>query len=294
MPWSIYKIIYSFHIPLFVFLSGYFTKRTDPKFGRSLLNLFLLYVIFSLISWGVKIIVYQKPAFDSVFQTPFALWYILCLIYWKTIIHYTPEPILKNWWFLIVALGISVLPLFIMLDYFSLARCIFFFPYFLLGWLSRKNNWIEKLNERIVNHIPPRQRIGYLLFMIVMAMICCYVATKIPSGFYWGLKPVEQPIIFILGCKLLTFVIAVVNSLAVYLLMPKKKGLKEGQYTLFYYLYHTILLFPVFDLIVKRIPNTFLTSLAVLASVMLLLFLMRKIKYLNKLLAIGKDKPDEM
>lgn len=129
--------------------------------------------------------------------------------------------------------------------------------------------------------------------MIVMAMVCCYVATKIPTGFYWGLKPVERPIMFILGCKLLTCVIAVVNSLTVYLLMPKKNGIKEGQYTIFYYLYHTILLFPIFDLIVKRIPNTFLTSFAVLTSVMLLLFLMRKIKYLNKLLTIGKDKPDE-
>ena len=96
VPSQVYSIIYSFHIPLFVFLSGYFTKKHDAKLGRSLLNLFLLYVIFSLISWGVNIIVYHKPAFTSIFRTPFALWYILCLIYWKTILHFTSEAVLKS------------------------------------------------------------------------------------------------------------------------------------------------------------------------------------------------------
>ncbi len=149
VPWPVYKIIYSFHMPLFVFMSGYFTKKNDSKYYNTLLNLFILYVIFSLVSWGVNIIIYHKPAFVSIFSTPFALWYLLCLIYWKTIITFVPESVLKNWLFISLALGMSVLPLFVKLEYFSLARCLSFFPFFLLGWIAREDKWIEILNKKI-------------------------------------------------------------------------------------------------------------------------------------------------
>lgn len=286
VPWKVYNIIYSFHIPLFVLLSGYFTKKHDEKLGRSLLNLFLLYVIFSLISWGVNIFVYHKPAFTSIFRTPFALWYVLCLIYWKIILHYTSEKVLKSWWFFIVVWGASVLPLFFMLDYFSLARCLSFFPYFLLGWLAREYHWIEKLDK-----IPPStcQHVGYLMIVLALSVVCSYLATRVPTSFFWGLNPIKYPSSIIICCKALTWGLAIVNSLTVYLLMPKKNGLKEGQYTLFYYLYHTVLLFPVFDLIVKHLPNNFVMSIVVLGCIILSLFLLRKISFLNKLLIIGKD-----
>lgn len=288
IPWPVYKIIYSFHMPLFVFMSGYFTKKYDIKYGRTLWNLFLLYAFFCLISWAVNILVYQKPAFTSIFRTPFALWYILCLIYWKTIIHFTPEFILRSRWFIITSIGASILPILIFLDYFSLARCLSFFPFFLLGWLAQENDWIKKLT-------PPSifaYHLKYLQcdrnFIIVMSVFCCFIAIIIPTGVYWGLKPVDNSIIVIIGGKLLSIVIAAVNSLIVYLLMPQNRGIEEGQYTLFYYLYHTVLLFPIFDLIVKHIPNTYVMTIVVLFSVVFLLFLLRKIRILNKLLLIGK------
>ncbi len=114
------------------------------------------------------------------------------------------------------------------------------------------------------------------------------MAIKIPTGIYWGLNPVDDKFIVVLGCKVLSWIIAIANSIAVYVLMPKTKGVSEGRYTLFYYLFHTILLFPVFDLLVKYIPNTFFSSLVVLLCVVLSLFLLRRIKFLNDLLNIGK------
>ena len=49
VPSSLYKIIYSFHMPLFVFVSGYFTKKTMRwvNFGKQIIIFccFLSYLV---------------------------------------------------------------------------------------------------------------------------------------------------------------------------------------------------------------------------------------------------------
>ena len=288
VPGYVYSVIYSFHMPLFVFLSGYFTKKHDPKFNQTVLNLFLLYVVFCLLSWSVNICVYHKPAFSSIYRTPFALWYLLCLVYWKTIIHFTSESILKGFWFFLIALIVSVLPLFLMLDFFSISRCLSFFPFFLLGWLAKENNWINKfdgfLNES------RRNRVNCIIVGCLLSLVCCIIAILIPVDIYWGLNPVKYPFFLVLVYKVLSWIIAVVISATIYLLMPKQRGLEEGKHTLFYYLFHTILLFPIFDLLVDYLPYTVFTTFAVLGCVLLSLFLLRKVRFLNALLTIGKRR----
>lgn len=178
-----------------------------------------------------------------------------------------------------------MLPLLIELDYFSIARCISFFPFFLIGWWVRENKLVEKL-EKIIASSSQRVILQTSLFFI--SIICCYIATKIPAGFYWGLHPVEYPFLLVIGCKVATWIIAVVNSLAVYIFMPKNKEISEGQNTLFYYLYHTILLYPVFDIINDYLPNTILMSVVVLVGVMVTLYSMARIPLLKKILVVGK------
>ncbi len=281
IPWSIYKIIYSFHMPLFILMSGYFTSKNKDtqKFWRSNLNLALLFVIFSAITSCVNVFVYHRPAFRSIFIPHFALWYILCMIYWRLIIHYTPEKVLKSPWFMIGALSVSVLPNIFPLNYCAFSRCLTFFPYFLLGWLCRQYQWIDKLNNL---------KLGHRNTIIIGSIICCIIAIKIPSGIFWGNTPLDLPLIKILVFKLIACVIALINALTVYIVMPKTKGIKEGQYTLFYYLFHTILLYPCLDMIMRYAPHNMITSVVALACIMIILYLLRKVPILNKLINIGK------
>lgn len=100
--WEFYGLrtwIYSFHMPLFFMLSGFtFTLAyfqaghlRRERFFRQLVNLIWIYVIFSLLLWGVKQVVpelvnetYTLEDLVKIFWEPLGnFWYIyvLCLLY---------------------------------------------------------------------------------------------------------------------------------------------------------------------------------------------------------------------
>lgn len=280
IPMSLYNIIYSFHMPAFIMLTGYFSsKRTEStKFWKSILNLGALYVVFSVINMLVNVFVYKQPPLASVFIPPFALWYILCMIYWRILLRYIPERVLKSWIFFVVVMCVSIIPCFVLLNYFSIARTIAFFPYFLLGWLCKENQWIDKLND-----IHP-----YLKILIVLCCIpLCYLAADMPRDIFWGCYPLGFSI-QTLGYKVLAWIIALTMAVSIYIVMPKTKAIKEGQYTLFYYLFHTILIYPIFDYLMSITTKSFAMSFVALAGILISLYLLRKIPILNKMLTIFK------
>lgn len=79
------RIIYSFHMPLFVMISGYFTHSQEFRhFMRSSFKLLALYLIFQtlnllfnhfVIGSSFEIRYYLNPAIG--------LWYLLCLFLWR-------------------------------------------------------------------------------------------------------------------------------------------------------------------------------------------------------------------
>ncbi len=70
--------------------------------------------------------------------------------------------------------------------------------------------------------------------------------------------------------------------------MPKKIAIKEGRYTLFYYLYHTIMIYPVFDCLMNLTTRSFAMSFVALIGIMVSLYLLRKIQFFNNVLTIIK------
>ena len=281
IPWDLYKFIYSFHMPLFVMVSGYFTNRDKNAgdFFRANRNLGALFLIFSLVAACVNVCVYHKPAFDSIFVPQFALWYLLCLIYWRTLVYCLPTRVLKSLLFTALVFAISLLPSFFHLNYFALSRCLAFFPFFLVGWLCRENQWLSVLDK---------WRSKYSLAFVLGSVACYFVAIKIPPMVYWGFETVPAPAPAVLLYKLGAWCVAFVLSITVYLFMPKNVGVEEGKYTLFYYLYHTVLLFPFFDYAVRYLPHHYLTSLLVLVCLMATLFVLRKVRLLSGLLRVGR------
>lgn len=78
---SLFIFIYSFHMPLFVFVSGYFAKRVNKK---KIINLVMVYLIFQSMYLGVYSIFYKE--FQLKYVTPYYhLWYLVSMACWYLI-----------------------------------------------------------------------------------------------------------------------------------------------------------------------------------------------------------------
>lgn len=76
---ELFLFIYAFHMPLFIVISGYFSKRSNLK---KIINFLLLYSIFQL----MYMMVYFIGGIPSSFDVPvFHLWYIISMIFWYCI-----------------------------------------------------------------------------------------------------------------------------------------------------------------------------------------------------------------
>lgn len=279
VPWKVYQIIYSFHMPLFVLISGFFTDKDKPalKYWDVTLNFAFLFVVFNLVTIYIYIYLCDQPPVKYPYIPSFALWYLLCMIYWRTLVWCIPNRILKSKLFFILVLAISILPSVYYLNYFALSRCLSFAPYFLVGWYLRNFDvitWLQKLNTWL--------KIG----IVISAVIGCLFATKIPISIFWGHEPTDIDFIRLIIFKGFAWIIAILNSIALFLIIPRSLNFSEGQHTLSYYLIHTLILFPILDYISKLLPSNYLLTLLVLLVTLTIIAAIRRIKIIDRLLRI--------
>lgn len=159
---GINKIIYSFHMPVFVFLSGYFTSQnTDKEKQRKWLKRTLLVYIFSQFAFFVMHVGYglsqsylRHEVFDLsllswryLYVPCIALWYLICLIYWRLsvwrLFAKTKDIVL-----LCISISLAIVSGFIPIDEeFAFQRTFSFFPFFVIGMLFRKRGLMSGLKK---------------------------------------------------------------------------------------------------------------------------------------------------
>lgn len=136
-----YKIIYSFHMPMFLFLSGFFGKfhwKGILKFSGLYILFQTLYLLFQrTVLWGLPL-----SGFSPSFQTPYwLLWYLLTLVYYYfsiAVLRYIPKRCYP--FAILAAIGISLVSgCFSSVGYpWTLSRTFFFLPYFVTGYFCRQ------------------------------------------------------------------------------------------------------------------------------------------------------------
>lgn len=135
ITWTAVKGVYAFHMPLFVLISGYFTKRRifreQVTKSLSLLRLFLIFHSLDLfLNWFNSGVI---PGWHELIYPGFALWYLLCLFYWRILVCLIP----KNWderkviiMSVVISLLIGFVPIY---GELGLHRFFSFMPFFLIG-----------------------------------------------------------------------------------------------------------------------------------------------------------------
>lgn len=139
---ALYLVIYSFHMPTFLFISGYFAKNIDKpyyleKISKRLIVPYMIFFAFFSIYYFLtgKSDELQLDPFNPVF----ALWFLITLFFFHVILvivrRFNPYKVLSVSIIISIGAGFSD-----NIDsYLSISRTIVFFPIFYLGYIFTKN-----------------------------------------------------------------------------------------------------------------------------------------------------------
>lgn len=141
---ELWYFIYFFHMPAFVFTSGYFVKR--GKENQRLLNLFSVYLICFVIYFLICTMALGKDYKFTILNpnSLTGLWYLLALCLWNLIAPFFLQ--MKPVFAISLAFLIGLL---VGLDdsigaFLTLSRVFVFLPFYLLGYYAHQYKWLEK------------------------------------------------------------------------------------------------------------------------------------------------------
>ena len=168
------------------------------------------------------------------------LWYLLCLIWWRLLLYFTPTSIRNNYTVLILfSIILCLAGGWIPIDsQLSFQRTFAFFPYFIVGYIAGNNNLEIKVNKG---------KFFILFFLIFIGFLYFIIPKTIISALYQNIcfirGPLSSPFInFVLRVAWLFF--ASVMSYCFLSIVPQKeyRWTHFGQLTLFIYMYHSVIL----------------------------------------------------
>lgn len=135
---GVWNLIYTFHMPLFVLVSGYFSRRDKLKISNIIkpLLVFQFFNVIFLLALG------NGFSMSYLLVPYWTLWYLLSLVFWRIILRYTPQRILNNPCLLLCLTFMVALFIGTFLPHgriLSIQRTISFFPFFLMGYYFKTN-----------------------------------------------------------------------------------------------------------------------------------------------------------
>ena len=237
---TLYLIIYLFHMPAFILISGHFSRKIKgakdlTKIAKTLL---LPYVIFQLLYS-----LYYKNIFGDGVEIEFlepryALWFLLSMMMWKMML----------WIFgshramILVSVIVSLLVGYIgeVNEWLSLSRTFFFFPFFLIGYYLDRENFVKMKNKWNV-------RVASIVAIALVLFVYVYGDIRWKEWFF-GRIPYEDISYGILDSAVLSrifiYVLMIVSTYIFLTLVPKGNRCYTaiGGKTLVVYLLHLFII----------------------------------------------------
>lgn len=273
----VWNWIYMFHMPLFIFISGYFSRKKDMKnFLPSIWKLSEPLILFHIIG----LLFYVESVSLKTLLIPWhMLWYLLSLIYWRLMLQFIPDKILKHTKIVIIStFCISILAGFLPIDRaLSLQRTLSFMPFFFLGYYMRGNNL----------YLPDK----YKPFSIIFLMVIFVILFFFPHRMRYLLHAHPYHNINGVAIRVIAFSLAVLMSIAFMNICYNTPWIaQQGRMSLQYYIYHALLIPSSSSLIIPpfiaifaamSIQMTFITALVIITATTLLIAIALKIPYVK-------------
>lgn len=180
-----YIVIYLFHMPLFVFCSGYLARYDGKRIMQKLLYPYLLFQLIHFL-FNYFVLGIDKPL---QFTTPYwTLWYILAMVAWTSLLPLVEAKETRHK--LTVLIVCFTIGLLIGYDktvsfYLSLSRIFVFFPFFLLGYYYRQ--WAPGGTATVFRR--PPIKILSLFLVAAVIVICLIFYQEIEARWLSGARP---------------------------------------------------------------------------------------------------------
>lgn len=255
-------------MPLFVLISGYFSRRDKLKIS----NIIKPLLAFQFINVILLLALGNGFSVSYLLVPYWTLWYLLSLVFWRIILRYTPQWILKNPSLLLCITFIAALFIGTFLPHgriLSIQRTISFLPFFLMGYYFKANLIKQTLWSKKVS--------WFLLIAVSIVILFIWF----PSNASVLLRGADPYIIEDIPAKLFVLCCAVLLVYSLWNLKHENTYLAEiGRDSLFYYLYHGLFIqFLIKPLVVKfAIPTNLLVCILYLFFILITLHMMSKIK----------------
>lgn len=245
---SFYTYIYMFHMPLFIFITGFLSKKLTDKDDHfrleKVLNFILIYLLFKLAIYFILNVVFKQNIEVSIVTERDTPWYLLALSLWLPMTFILKR--IKVKYLLPVLFVISILAGYDteISDVLCLSRVIVFYPYFLIGYYVSErqlDEFISKLHDKKNRIIFGAILVIVFLLTLLFPWIVCklnsiltgqnpYIYTELPQSipFAGALSRVSM------------YFIQIVMSLAVLSFIPRRKLFftKYGERTMQVYVLH--------------------------------------------------------
>lgn len=263
---GIWALIYTFHMPLFVLISGYFTRRDELKI-LTIIKPLLVFQIFSIILLSLG----NSFSVSYLLVPYWTLWYLLSLVFWRIILRFTPQSILEHPYLL---LALTIVGAMLIGTFFShgrilsIQRTISFFPFFLMGYyfktdLIKQTLWSKKVSW---------------FLLIVISIFITFI--WFPSNASILLRGADPYSISDVPAKLFILCCTIVLIYSLWNLKCENDYFaKIGKDSLFYYLYHGLFIkFLIVPLVVKvGLPTNLWCCMVYLFFILIALHVMSKI-----------------
>lgn len=248
---SLYLLVYTFHMPVFFFVSGLFSKRTvNEKRTEKIFGYLFLFVFMKVLTFILKMLDGQNPRFMLFYGDGFS-WYLIALAF-SVMITMLFRNIPTKY---ILPFSI-VVACFAGFDdsigaFLSLSRLIAFYPFFYLGYsLERKDveSFVSGKTVKVCSAMI------FAVFALIVFIKC--------DDIYW-LRPLvtgtcsfsEIGVDSLMGAvmRLLYYAVVLLVGCSVVALIPckTKSGTAEklGQRTLSVYVFHYAVLFLLYNVL---------------------------------------------
>ena len=251
---TVYKIIYSFHMPLFIFISGYFARFNLKKIISGIVIPYLVFQTIYIVYVNYVLNVTKSVKFTYV-QPYWLMWYMMAMIVWSLSL---PIISLGGRKIHIAILLLSQLAA-VAVGYvgeigmkYTLSRVIVYFPFFIMGHyfsgFMKNEEKKSELKEFYHKYKTPITMLTAVAFGLAVGMICAYTK-KVSYVWLYECAPYtvshEPPLV-----RIAHSIVALICIIYFYLLIPNIKfnflsGL--GAKTRGVYLFHGFIILALKD-----------------------------------------------
>ncbi len=237
---SLFFFIYTFHMPIFIFVSGLFAKRTiNERKKEKIYGYLVLYLFFKVFVFCYRSVLTGIPTFKLLTESSIP-WFLLALFELAVITilvkDFSPKFILPVSILLACIIGYDPE----IRDFLALSRVIIYFPFYYIGYIFDIKKLEEICKNKIIKAVSVVVLLAYAVFVFMYNDEIYWIRSLLTARNPYSTLGEYADYGFVL--RFFYYIVVAVICFAIIAITPEKTPFgiipKLGQRTLAVYIFH--------------------------------------------------------